>query len=78
VDSTSFPDKAEKIENVLILQGGRSLGAFGCGAYKSSIRNNIKIGIVAGTSIGGAKAAIIAGSKNKEHPEQVLDEFWLE
>jgi NTE family protein len=73
VDLTSFPDKAEKIENVLILQGGGSLGAFGCGVYKSPIRNNIKINIVAGTSIGGVKAAIIAGSKNKEHPEQVLD-----
>ena len=78
MDSTSFPDKAEKIENVLILQDGGSPGAFGCGVYKSPIRNNIKIDIVAGTSIGGVKAAIIAGSKNKEHPEQVLDEFWLE
>jgi hypothetical protein len=40
VDSSSFSDNAEKIENVLILQGGGSLGAFGCRVYKSLIRNN--------------------------------------
>jgi predicted acylesterase/phospholipase RssA len=34
--------------------------------------------IVAGTSIGGINAAIIAGSIDKEHPERTLEEFWLE
>ncbi len=66
------------IENVLILQGGGSLGAFGCGVYKAVVRNNIHLDIVAGTSIGGINAAIIAGSKNKEHTQELLENFWLE
>ena len=45
------------LENVLILQGGGSLGAFGCGVFKSLENNNVKIDIVAGTSIGGVNAA---------------------
>ncbi|MBA3978318.1 MAG: patatin-like phospholipase family protein [Nitrosopumilus sp.] len=66
------------IENVLILQGGGSLGAFGCGVYKAVVRNNIPLDIVAGTSIGGINAAIIAGSKNQEHTQELLENFWLE
>ena len=52
-------------ENVLILQGGGSLGAFGCGVFKALAEKNVKIDIVAGTSIGGVNAAIIAGSRNR-------------
>ena len=69
---------SDTIENVLILQGGGSLGAFGCGVFKALASNNIKIDIVAGTSIGGVNAAIIAGCKQKEHPEKVLEQYWLE
>src|SRR6478736_8030813 len=65
------------IENVLILQGGGSLGAFGCGVFKALANSNIKIDIIAGTSIGGINAAIIAGSK-EDHPEKALEQFWLE
>jgi NTE family protein len=66
------------IENVLILQGGGSLGAFSCGVFKALVNNNIKIDIISGTSIGGVNAAIIAGSKEEYHPEKVLEQFWLE
>jgi NTE family protein len=62
--TTSSSDTNKKIENVLILQGGGSLGAFGCGVFKAISQKNVKIDIVAGTSIGGVNAAIIAGSKN--------------
>ena len=65
------------IENVLILQGGGSLGAFGCGVYKALAKNKIKIDIIAGTSIGGLNASIIAGSK-EDHPEKALEQYWLE
>ncbi len=66
------------IENVLILQGGGSLGAFGCGVFKGLANNDIPIDIVAGASIGGVNGAIIAGSKGKEHPKRLLEQFWLE
>ena len=68
---------SDEIENVLILQGGGSLGAFACGVFKALVKNDIKIDIVAGTSIGGANASIIASSK-KDNPENALEQFWLE
>ena len=67
----------DAIENVLILQGGGSLGAFGCGVFKALADKNIKIDIVAGTSIGGVNASIIAGAK-QDHPEKALEQYWLE
>lgn len=76
--TSSGKSKSKTIENVLILQGGGSLGAFGCGVFKALTKRNIQLNIIAGTSIGGVNAAIIAGSKNEEHPEQLLEEFWLE
>jgi NTE family protein len=64
-------------ENVLVLQGGGSLGAFSCGVFKAFADRNIKVDIIAGTSIGGVNAAIIAGSKDSR-PEVALEQFWLE
>jgi NTE family protein len=68
---------SDTVENVLILQGGGSLGAFGCGVFKALVNNGIKIDIISGTSIGGLNASIIAGSK-EDHPERALEQFWLE
>jgi NTE family protein len=64
-------------ENVLVLQGGGSLGAFACGVYKILYKKNIKFDIVGGTSIGGINGAIIAGSKN-DNPVKDLEDFWME
>lgn len=75
---SSSSDNSQVIENVLILQGGGSLGAFGGGVFKALAHEDVRIDIVAGTSIGGVNAAIIAGSKNEKQPEQLLEEFWLE
>jgi NTE family protein len=66
------------LENVLVLQGGGSLGAFGCGVFKALVNNDVKLDIVAGTSVGGINAAIIVGSKDDKHPEKALENFWLE
>jgi NTE family protein len=66
-----------EIENVLVLQGGGSLGAFGCGVFKGFANSDVKVDIIAGTSIGGINAAILAGTKD-DHPERALEEFWLE
>ena len=78
--SLSSKDEAESkpIETVLILQGGGSLGAFGCGVFKALAKRNIKVDIVAGTSIGAVNAAIIAGGKDTRSSEQLLEQFWLE
>ena len=69
---------SEAIENVLILQGGGSIGAFGCGVYKALVKNNINLDLIAGTSIGGINAAIIAGSNRDGNTDQLLEDFWLE
>jgi len=71
-------EKMTTIENVLILQGGGSLGAFGCGVYKALVKHQIDLNLIAGTSIGGINAAIIAGSRNIDRTEQILEEFWIE
>src|SRR6185503_1332947 len=63
-------------ENVLVLQGGGSLGAFGCGVFKAFAESGIRIDIIAGTSIGGINAAIIAGSRDQ--PSADLERFWLD
>jgi len=47
--SSSSSVNRNAIENVLILQGGGSLGAFGCGVFKALAEKNVKIDIVAGT-----------------------------
>lgn len=70
--------KHEKdVENVLILQGGGSLGAFACGVFKAFAKKNMKFDIIAGTSIGGINGAIAAGSIN-DRPEVDLENFWLD
>jgi NTE family protein len=40
---------ASPLENELILQGGGSLGAFGCGVFKVLANNNVKLDIIGGT-----------------------------
>jgi len=70
-------DKTRKVENVLVLQGGGSLGAFACGVYKTLAKHELKFDIITGTSIGAINGAIIAGSKNN-NPEKDLENFWLD
>jgi NTE family protein len=62
---------------VLILQGGGSLGAFACGVFKAFEKNDIKFGIISGTSIGAINGAIAAGSKS-DNPVKDLEDFWIE
>ena len=70
--------KHEKgVENVFVLQGGGSLGAFACGVFKAFAKKNKKFDIIAGTSIGGINGAIAAGSNN-DRPEVDLENFWLD
>jgi NTE family protein len=60
---------------VLVLQGGGALGAYQAGVYESLRAAGYEPGWVAGISIGGINAAIIAGNP----PERRIDrlrEFW--
>jgi NTE family protein len=47
-------------------------------SLQAFVNNNIKIDIIAGTSIRGVNAAIIAGAKDGSSPEQLLEQFWFE
>jgi NTE family protein len=76
-DTHTRHKQSRSVENVLVLQGGGSLGAFACGVFKALVKKNVRIDIVAGTSIGAVNAAIIVGSKS-DHPEKVLEDFWME
>jgi NTE family protein len=69
--------ESRNVENVLVLQGGGSLGSFACGVFKALVERTVRIDIVAGTSIGAVNAAIIAGSKS-DRPEKDLENFWIE
>jgi NTE family protein len=71
--------KTRKTENVLILQGGGSLGAFGCGVIKALAKRGISFDIVCGTSIGAINGAVFVGNKNENiRSEENLDNFWME
>ncbi len=72
---TSKKDDA-RLENVLVLQGGGSLGAYECGVFKALHKRSIKFDIVAGTSIGAINASIITASKH-DSPVKDLEDFWL-
>ena len=76
-ESRTRHKESRQTENVLVLQGGGSLGAFACGVFKGLVKKDIRIDIAAGTSMGAVNAAIIVGSKT-DHPERDLEEFWLE
>ena len=76
-DSHPRHKESRDVENVLVLQGGGSLGALACGVFKGLVKKNVRIDIVAGTSIGAVNAAIIVGSKS-DHPEKELENFWIE
>ena len=64
------------IENVLVLQGGGSLGAYECGVYRTLHKRSIHFDVIAGTSIGALNAAIIVGSKSGDSIQD-LEDFWL-
>jgi len=66
-----------KLETVLVMQGGGSLGAYECGVYKALSKHSKRFDIVAGTSIGAINAAIITSSTADDDPSKKLEDFWL-
>ena len=67
-----------KLETVLVLQGGGSLGAYECGVYKSLYKKGIEFDVLAGSSIGAINTSIITAAQNagKDAPS-ILEDFWL-
>ena len=62
---------------VLVLQGGGALGAYQAGVYQSLRGGGYEPGWLAGISIGGINAAIIAGNP-QERRIDALKAFWEE
>jgi NTE family protein len=73
-------EKELRVETVLVLKGGGSLGAYECGVYKTLAKHNIQFDIVSGTSIGALNAAIIASYSydSVKNSTKELENFWLE
>lgn len=71
-----------KVETVLAMQAGGSLGAYECGICKSLARHGVKFDIIAGTSIGAVNATIIAAGYDQENgiseSVKTLEDFWLD
>jgi NTE family protein len=78
-----------RVNAILILQGGGALGAYECGAFKviaPRLDDKEKMQVVAGTSIGAVNACIIASAYQKEKLEEKpvekvaddLKKFWIE
>ncbi len=59
----------------LLLQGGGALGAFQAGVYQALFEAGVQPNWVAGISIGGINAAIIAGNAPEKRIEK-LRKFW--
>jgi NTE family protein len=61
----------------LVLQGGGALGAYQAGVYEALAESGIQPDWVAGISIGGINAAIIAGNPANTRVDR-LREFWTQ
>ncbi|MGD9673406.1 MAG: patatin-like phospholipase family protein [Candidatus Nitrosocosmicus sp.] len=83
LDNISQNKKSKKetemgLENVLVLQGGGSLGAYECGVLKYLYKNNVGFDVLAGSSIGAVNTSIITSAQNGgQDVAKVLEDFWL-
>ena len=82
MDATSPPDRRGPSwrppncdQLALVLQGGGALGAYQAGVYQALHEAGLEPDRVAGVSIGGINAAIIAGNPRERRLER-LREFW--
>lgn len=75
MDDMSPVRDEESPQKVLILQGGGSLGAYECGAYRALKERGLRFDAVAGVSIGAINGAIIAGNPEGRRVE-ALEAFW--
>lgn len=58
-----------------VFQGGGALGAYQVGAYEALNEHGYRPDTIVGVSIGAINASIIAGNKEEDRPQKLLD-FW--
>jgi NTE family protein len=76
IQPTHAPWRPKGCDNIaLVLQGGGALGAYQAGIYQALHEAGLWPDTVAGVSIGGINAAIIAGNPPERRVER-LREFW--
>ena len=76
VHPTQIPWRPKGCDNIaLVLQGGGALGAYQAGIYQALHEAGLRPDTVAGVSIGGINAAIIAGNPPARRIER-LRAFW--
>jgi NTE family protein len=66
----------EKTDMALVLSGGVALGAYQGGVYEA-LHNAYRTAWIAGSSVGAANAAIIAGNKPEDRVDRLRD-FWMD
>jgi NTE family protein len=66
---------AQRLQVVLVFQGGGALGAYQAGVYQALHEGGIEPDWIIGTSIGAINASLIAGNE-PEHRLDRLEEFW--
>lgn len=69
------PPSPRPVHTALVLQGGGALGSYQAGVYEGMARNGMAPDWLAGVSIGGINAALIAGNPPERRVER-LREFW--
>lgn len=76
--SSQQSESESEPETLLVLQGGGSLGAYECEAYKTLAKHDVRFDILAGSSIGALNSSIICSAQNaQKDAAKVLEEFWL-
>ena len=71
-----YPWRPHGCDNIaLVLQGGGALGAYQAGVYQALHEAGVQPDTVAGVSIGGINAAIIAGNPPERRIQRLRD-FW--
>ena len=68
-------DLTQRLQVVLVFQGGGALGAYQAGVYQALHEAGIEPDWIIGTSIGAINASLIAGNE-PGHRVDLLEEFW--
>src|SRR5262252_7311114 len=71
----SGADPAQRLQVVLVFQGGGALGSYQAGVYEALHEGGIEPDWIVGTSIGAINASLIVGNAPQDRLAR-LKEFW--